>query len=225
MSQNLPSPIPKRLNVGCGFDIRPGYLNVDFVDFHKPDLVANVTDLPMLPSGYFDEVVAQDVWEHFERSKTLPALTEWARLLSPVGTLRIRVPSFYHLVDMMMNAEEADAARVKDVLHLIYGTQAYPGDYHLTGFTPVVTNDFFAAAGLVVNEVRLRDGWLFEIAASHGGVSVAEWPLARVQRSGDQVGVLQQEIDRLRADVKALHQSTSWKITAPLRRLKERIRS
>ena len=83
MPKDLPDPLPKKLNVGCGFDIRPGFLNVDAAAFHDPDLVADVTDLRMLPDGYFEEIVAQDVLEHFERSKTSTALTEWSRLLSP----------------------------------------------------------------------------------------------------------------------------------------------
>src|SRR3954449_9383032 len=60
---SLPNPLPTRLNVGCGYDIRPGFLNVDNGDWHSPDLVADITDLVMLPSGHFEEIVAQDVLE------------------------------------------------------------------------------------------------------------------------------------------------------------------
>jgi hypothetical protein len=84
--QNPTEPLPTRLSLGCGWDIRPDFLNVDFVPAHNPDLVADVTNLPMLPSGYFDEIVAQDVLEHFERGKTSGALAEWSRLLSDTGT-------------------------------------------------------------------------------------------------------------------------------------------
>ncbi len=55
---------PDRLNLGCGWDLREGYLNVDVHDFHKPDLVADVTKLDMLPSGRYREIIAQDVLEH-----------------------------------------------------------------------------------------------------------------------------------------------------------------
>jgi predicted SAM-dependent methyltransferase len=83
--QNLPDPLPRSLNVGCGFDMRSGFLNVDFAPNTTPDLSADVTHLPMLPDGHFDVIVAQDVLEHFERAKTSVALAEWARLLSPAG--------------------------------------------------------------------------------------------------------------------------------------------
>jgi hypothetical protein len=32
------SRYPRRLNLGCGGDIKPGYVNVDLHDFGKPDL-------------------------------------------------------------------------------------------------------------------------------------------------------------------------------------------
>ena len=65
------------MNVVCGFDYRKGYLNVDLHAVHKPDLVADVTRLPMLPPEAFDEILAQDVLEHFERAKSTPALCKW----------------------------------------------------------------------------------------------------------------------------------------------------
>ncbi|MBO9513995.1 MAG: methyltransferase domain-containing protein [Variovorax sp.] len=83
---------PRKLNLGCGFDIRPGYLNVDLHEWHKPDLVADITRLDMLPSGGFDEVVAQDVLEHLERHKVQGALDEWVRLLCEDGVIHIRAP-------------------------------------------------------------------------------------------------------------------------------------
>src|SRR4051794_7895478 len=73
-----PNPaFPRRLNLGCGFDIREGYLNVDVNDFHKPDLVCDITNLRDLPANYFDEVLAQDVLEHIPRLKTQDTLAEW----------------------------------------------------------------------------------------------------------------------------------------------------
>jgi hypothetical protein len=38
----LPDPLPRKLNLGCGWDKRDGYLNVDLHGSHDPDLVADV---------------------------------------------------------------------------------------------------------------------------------------------------------------------------------------
>ena len=239
MEMVLPAPIPKRLNVGCGSDIRPGFLNVDFVPEHKPDLIADVTELPMLPSGYFDEILAQDVLEHFERSKTSVALAEWARLLSDIGTLRIRVPSMFHMIDLLAAAEPHGAEAAANIVQLIYGTQAYTGDYHLAGFTPSVLQNSITSAGLAIAGIGLHDEWLFDITAGRRAVAVApEWPRSKVELSlacsenlrSEFVRLqverddLAAERDRLAGELASMVRSTSWRITAPLRAVRNSIR-
>lgn len=161
----LPDPLPTRLNLGCGFDLREGYLNVDLYERHNPDLVADITDLSMLPSGYFDEIVAQDVLEHLERNKTIPVLNEWSRLLIPGGVIHIRVPSLFDLFGIMASPDWRETAKTEEVIHLLYGTQAYAGDYHLAGFTARILNEYLARAGLVVCRAELLWSWLYEISA------------------------------------------------------------
>ena len=51
--------LPTKLNLGCGFDKRPGYLNVDFQAFHSPDLVADIRNLDTLPSDTFEEILGR----------------------------------------------------------------------------------------------------------------------------------------------------------------------
>lgn len=155
--------LPKKLNLGCGWDIRDGYLNVDLHDFHKPDKVADITQLDGLPEGYFQHIVAQDVLEHIERAKTVPALTRWANLLEPNGTLFVRVPSLIDMLSLLKTATSIE--REHEVIHLIYGTQAYDGDYHLAGFTAGTLEAQLESAGLLVCNAALRDDWLFEITA------------------------------------------------------------
>ncbi len=165
MSLPLPDPLPRRINVGCGFDIRPGFLNVDGQGFHNPDIVADFTDLSFLPEGHFDYLLAQDVLEHIERDKVPPTLAGWARLLSPGGTIRLRVPSLMHLFDMLAQPQNQTAEAARSIMHLIFGTQAYKGDYHLAGFTPVLLHQFLLDAGLMLSRASILDNWLFEVEA------------------------------------------------------------
>lgn len=161
----LPDPLPPRLNLGCGWDKRPGWLNVDLFDFHGPDLVADVTDLPMLPSGAFTELLAQDVLEHLPRAKTVSTLAEWSRLLAPGGTITVRVPSLPDAAAMLSRPDRQAPAAADEVIHLIYGTQAYGGDFHLSGYTFRTLAHQLAGAGLLLCEARLRDEWLIEAVA------------------------------------------------------------
>ncbi len=156
---------PKRLNLGCGHDLRAGYLNVDLHEKHSPDLVADVTDLSMLPNGYFHEIVAQDVLEHLERHKTSLTLQRWSDLLAQEGTIEIRVPSLLGLFEFLASPDWRSIEKTEEVIHLMYGTQAYIGDYHLAGFTAELLTEYLRRVGLQVCYSDLLHSWLFVVRA------------------------------------------------------------
>jgi predicted SAM-dependent methyltransferase len=155
----------RKLNLGCGYDLRQGYVNVDFQDFHKPDLVGDVRDLPMLPAGYFEEIVAQDVLEHMPRQDTPVALAEWNRLLCIGGLLHLRAPNVIGLAELCLSPERQSIEDQKLLVQCLFGTQAYNGDWHLTGFTEKLLRYYLAEAGFEVLTLLPKDHWLFEATA------------------------------------------------------------
>ncbi|MDP3770469.1 MAG: methyltransferase domain-containing protein [Candidatus Sungbacteria bacterium] len=82
----------KKLNIGCGVDIKQGWTNLDSAALPGVDVVHDIEKLP-LPFGNdeFDEILAQDVLEHIEY---IPVLKDLHRILKPGGRLTIRVPHF-----------------------------------------------------------------------------------------------------------------------------------
>lgn len=160
-----PHEWPDKLNLGCGWDHRDGYLNVDLYEFHNPDLAADITTLAMLPRAYYREIVAQDVLEHIGRTQTADTLKVWAALLAPGGRLILRVPSLLDLAQLF----DGDAVEQHETLmQCLFGTQAYAGDYHLTSFTQPLLRHYLANAGLTMRRCDLRDGWLFDVEATKG---------------------------------------------------------
>ncbi len=159
------SQLPEKLNLGCGWDHREGYLNVDLHDFHKPDLVADVTNLEMLPSGAYTEIIAQDVLEHLPRQSTVGVLREWSRLLRVGGVLRLRVPSVIDLAELMKRPENQTIAQQELFVQCLFGTQAYTEDCHYTTFTEPLLRHYLGEAGLEPDVWGMRDGWLFEVEA------------------------------------------------------------
>jgi ubiquinone/menaquinone biosynthesis C-methylase UbiE len=157
--------LPRKLNLGCGFDLREGHLNVDFQDFHKPDMLGDVRSLPTLPSGYFEEIVAQDVLEHLPRLDTPVALSEWNRLLRIGGLLHIRAPNIVGLAELCVQPERQSIEDQKLLVQCLFGTQAYNGDWHLTGFTEKLLRYYLVEAGFEVVKLTSRDHWLFETTA------------------------------------------------------------
>ena len=88
MEQNA---MPVALNIGCGFDIIPGMINVDAYDSCNPDVVwdLNTTPLPWVDNSV-DSILAKHIFEHL--TDWWPAFEECARILKPGGTLDMRVP-------------------------------------------------------------------------------------------------------------------------------------
>jgi SAM-dependent methyltransferase len=83
-----------RLNLGCGDDIRPGYINHD-VNQHRPE-VDVVHDLRALPWPWTDDsaetIRLLDVLEHLP--EVVPIIDECWRVLKPGGLLHVRVPHY-----------------------------------------------------------------------------------------------------------------------------------
>jgi len=166
--------VPRKINLGCGYDRREGYLNVDTDARTNPDLLADVREMPSLPSGHFDEIVALDVLEHLPRVDTDRALAEWSRLLRPGGTIRIRVPSYLHLAERLLCGGYDSDQHHRSTMHLAYGTQAHTGDFHHTCFTPLTLREHLHRAGLGVCGADVMDGWMFEVVAVKGSASTVD---------------------------------------------------
>jgi len=173
-----------KLNLGSGWDNREGFVNVDFAPHHKPDIAADVLNLP-IAEGAIEEIFAQDVLEHLPRTSTTEALAEWRRVTETDGVARIRVPSLFHAVDLMRSADTLSMHQI--LLQNLYGTQAYTGDVHLTSFTDRTLADAFHSAGYRRVSAELVDGWMWDVTAwaSVGHPLAIFWGTGFYPREGD----------------------------------------
>ncbi len=148
----------KKLNLGCGFDHKPGYVNVDLNERHYPDVVANAIDLPSFPSCYYDEIIAQDVLEHVVREDVRKALFEWNRLLTIGGRIFIRTTELGGLLRMLESPSNQAIPDQERLIQNLFGTQAYTGDFHLTGFTENTFRFYMWEAGFEIETLGLLHG-------------------------------------------------------------------
>lgn len=82
----------RRLNLGCGTDIREGWVNLDRARLPGVDVVHDLSTLPLpFADGEFAEICAKDVLEHLDY---IPLLRELHRVLRVGGVLDIQVPHF-----------------------------------------------------------------------------------------------------------------------------------
>jgi hypothetical protein len=158
-----PAVMSRMLNIGCGYDKRPGYLNIDMDPACEPDFLVGPDNADDLPADYFQKVLAKDVLEHIPRTQTLSALLQWARYLQLGGRLELQTSSIYGVVDMMRQQESF--AYHYGMTVCMFGSQAHPGDFHYTGFTEQTLRVHLLAAGFMPISVKLCDGWLFHVQA------------------------------------------------------------
>jgi predicted SAM-dependent methyltransferase len=159
-----------KLNLGCGFDIKTDYLNIDLIEFHDPDLVADITHLDVLPSDTYEEILAQDCLEHLTRCNVKPALKEWNRVLKKGGILKIRVPNLIGLLESLKILEALKNRPLKSrqpylewIIQCTFGTQAYKGDYHLSGFTRELLKSYLSETGFERISFQSRDDeWVLD---------------------------------------------------------------
>lgn len=83
----------KQLNLGCGEDKRPGYVNVDWQSSVEPEVVHDLNVLPYpFEDNSFKRIEANHVLEHLDRPFAI--MKELQRILEPGGELAVRVPHF-----------------------------------------------------------------------------------------------------------------------------------
>lgn len=82
-----------KLNLGCGKDIREGYINLDFKKAKGVDIVHNLNEYPYpFKENTFDEVFCDRVLELLDN--LVRAMEEIHRICKPGARVRIRVPYY-----------------------------------------------------------------------------------------------------------------------------------
>jgi predicted SAM-dependent methyltransferase len=134
-----------RLNLGCGSDIRPGYVNVDKFPAHEGVVQADFPLLPF-PENHADEALLSHVLEHFGYKEGETLCREIHRVLKPGGVAQIEVPDIAWCMAQFLGAPEmngyTDPQGDYSTHHkwglwaqAIWGDQHHDGLYHKWGYT------------------------------------------------------------------------------------------
>ena len=87
---NLAGSAPWKLNVGCGLQHIPGYLNIDSEPQANPDLCWDIEKPWDLPNDCVSHIVAKHVLEHLHDLRTF--FTEAYRVMRQAAEIEIIVP-------------------------------------------------------------------------------------------------------------------------------------
>ena len=119
--------LPK-LNLGCGPVHLDGFVNIDFDEDEKPDLVADVRHLPY-EDGAVGVIYASHVLEHFGHEE--PVLEEWFRVLAPGGVAVVIVPDLFATYLMRNRADTGWGENFKNPIDTAYINAVCYGGYLL----------------------------------------------------------------------------------------------
>jgi len=139
-----------RLNLGCGFTYRPGYVNIDSCERSVADVVADVSWLPHSENSV-DEIEAMQLIEHFDLTHCRYVLAEWYRTLAPSGRLALETPDIIKSVRKLASKK---GGGWQPTHQWVYGIDS-PGLQHKSGFTFETLKALLEEAGFV-DVVRKR---------------------------------------------------------------------
>ncbi len=119
-----------KLNMGCGADIRDGYINVDVIKSRGVDVVCDISQKLPFEDNSCDEIIAQDILEHLTRGQLEVTLAEISRLLIVGGILKVRIPNINAIFDKF--ADDPDTRNL-----FLYGDTSQTGVWgsHKNGLT------------------------------------------------------------------------------------------
>ena len=81
-----------KLNLGCGNDIKKGWVNLDIYKGEGIDVVHDLNNLPLpFEDNSFNYILCKDILEHVNY---VDVMNELHRILKKGGIIRIRVPHF-----------------------------------------------------------------------------------------------------------------------------------
>jgi predicted SAM-dependent methyltransferase len=93
-----------KLNLGCGGDLLPGYINCDKY-YEKADIICDVNKLPFEDNSV-EEIFACHIIEHFDFREAFVVLEEWKRVLKDGGLLIVETPDLLETCRAFINASE-----------------------------------------------------------------------------------------------------------------------
>ena len=139
IAEYLGSHEVRKLQLGTGSNVYPGWLNTDVADFKRENEVVYLDarqPFP-LPDDSFDFVFSEHMIEHLTYPDGLRCLKECSRVLRPGGRIRIATPSLNRLITLY-EPEQTDLQR----RYVRWSVESFQGD-RVPGLAGFVVNNFF----------------------------------------------------------------------------------
>jgi predicted SAM-dependent methyltransferase len=100
-TEALPHPPPHKLNIGCGRNIKDGWINIDM--YPPADITIDVRNRLPFPNSSCELIYSEHFLEHLScPNESFPFLKECYRVLSPGCAIHVGVPDSRYVVESCM---------------------------------------------------------------------------------------------------------------------------
>lgn len=130
-----------RLHLGCGKRYISGWTNIDGAEIagqKKPDMVLDLSKPLPFDDRSINEIMAIHLFEHFYPQDALGILSDWYRVLRPMGRLVLEMPDIYKSAkNLIADIESGKQPSDKWAIWPIYGDNPNKSHYddHKAGWT------------------------------------------------------------------------------------------
>jgi len=179
-----------KLNLGCGANKLPGFINIDSVKEFKPDLLHDISQpLPYADSSV-DEILADGILEHFDKYVRFLVFYEWARVLKVGGTINLSVPNMKKLLFRYFKfgfEKFVDTVFGENML----ASETYIGHFgnHKWGYSKESLEAFVKVFGIEPIEIQMSGLVLRVIGKKKRHVGQAELDKIEIYSSANDCGV------------------------------------
>lgn len=152
-----------KLNLCCGDDVRPDYLNIDVRRTRHNVLVVDLERdlLSFIPDDSVVEVVARDCVEHISWRRVEDLLKDIYRVLKCGGKLYIQVPDLEAIAKKVILNPDFKYGGLegwKAISYWVYGSGDYgEPSFHKAGFTISTLKKLLESIGFGIIDIR-NDG-------------------------------------------------------------------
>jgi len=152
-----------KLNLGCGLDKQPDFLNIDLRREVKPDLVTDLENLflKMFPDNSVEEILAKDFIEHLSWRVVEGFLCDCHRVLRSGGKIFIQTPDLEAIAKKVIfdpNYRFGKLHGWKAISFWVYGGLDYSENVHKCGFTIPTLRSLLESVGFKVYQIKNDDG-------------------------------------------------------------------
>ena len=136
-----------KLNLGCGKNNIPGFINIDLDNLSHVHHVSDIRKLDFIEDQTVDLIYCSHSLEYFDRDEVKNVLINWKSKLKKGGILRLAVPDFEAICKVYLKYKDLDH---RGILGPLYGRWPLASDkdeifYHKS------TYDFESLKKIIMN--------------------------------------------------------------------------